>query len=268
MREVRTKQEKIAKIQNTLEGYRRFDYDYVPYIGTWNIPDKNFAYRQKGWDRLCTGVIRTVMRLFGPVLLFVAYGARVDGRKNLKALGRSGAICVCNHFNYLDTLMVRQAVGHYRSYHTMTPQNNKGGAGGWIVRHGGMLPFSPDLEAMRNLNAEIGRLLSEGKIVNFYAEQALWTNYQKPRPMKDGAFHYAVKHHVPVVPVFCTFKKDKRGHMHKLRIHILPVVYQDESLPKKEKLESMKAQAEESWRDCYEKAYGKPLEYLPDRRKK
>ena len=262
--EKRTKNEQIQGIQTALEQHRRFDYDYIPYIGTWSIPDKNYVYRQRGWDKFCTGVLRVVMRLLGPVLLFVAYGARVDGRKHLKALGKSGAVCVSTHINYLDTLMVRQAVGHFRSYHTMAPQNNKGGVGGWFVRHSGMLPFSTDLEAMRNMNAEIGRLLSEGKIVNFYAEQALWTNYQKPRPMKDGAFHYAVKHHVPVVPVFCTFQKDKRGHMHKLRIHILPVVYQDESLPKKEKLDAMKAQAEEAWRECYEKAYGTPLEYLPE----
>lgn len=263
----RTKQQKIERIQQVLESYRRFDMDYIPYIGSWWAPGSDYPYRQRGWDRFWTGFWRTLMFLFGWILIGVCFGARVTGRKNLKAIKKSGAVSICNHINYLDTLFIRQAVGHYRSYHTMGPQNNKRGFGGWVVRHGGMLPFSTDLSATRNLNKEIGRLLEEGKIVNFYAEQALWTNYQKPRPMKDGAFHYALKHNVPVLPIFCTFRKTRRGHMRKLRIHILPAVYADESLPRKERLLAMKAQAQAEWQACYEEAYGIPLEYLPDRRK-
>ncbi len=259
----RSKQEQIRGIQQTLEAHRRFDLDYIPFIGTWKMPDENYRYHQRGWDAFWTGFWRTLMFLFGWILTGVCFGARVVGRKNLRAIKKSGAICICNHFNYLDTLLVRQAVGHFRSYHTMGPMNNKGGLGGWIVRHGGMLPFSADHTAARNLNKEIERLLKKGKIVNFYAEQAMWTNYQKPRPMKDGAFHYAIKHNVPVLPLFCTFKRKKSGHIRKLRVHILSAVYADESLPRREKLDAMKAAAEKEWKDCYEAAYGIPLEYLP-----
>ena len=261
--EKRTKQEQIEGIQRTLEAHRRFDLDYIPYLGTWQMPDGNYHYRQRGADAFWTGFWRTIMFLFGWILTGVCFGARVTGRKNLRALKKSGAVCVCNHFNYLDTLFVRQAVGHFRSYHTMGPKNNKNGFGGWVMRHGGMLTFSSDHAAARNLNGEIERLLKKGKIINFYAEQAMWTNYQKPRPMKDGAFHYAVKHGVPVLPIFCTFKKKKSGHIRKLRIHILPAVYADESLPRHEKIEQMKAAAEKAWKDCYEETYGIPLEYLP-----
>ena len=265
--EKRTKYEKIQKIQAVLESHRRFDYEYIPFVGGWEMPDKDFRYKRTGLDRAVVGFWRTMLFLLGPLLIRVCYGARVAGRKNLKAVKKTGAISICNHFSYLDTLFVRQAVGHFRSFHTMGPKNNKTGLGGHIVRHGGMLPFSSDMAAARNLNVEIGRLLESGRIVNFYTEQALWTNYQKPRPMKDGAFHYALKHSVPILPVFCTFQKDKRGHMHKLRIHILPAIYADESLPRKEKLLRMKAQAQEAWQKCYEQAYGKRLEYLPEKRK-
>ena len=263
----RAKHEKIEKIQNALEGYRRFDYDYIPFGTHWKFPDKKFRYRKTGIDRLGVGFWRTLLFLFGWLLIGVCYGARVTGRKNLKAVKKTGCISICNHFSFLDTLFVRQAVGHYRSFHTMGPKNNKTGLGGHIIRHGGMLPFSPNLEATRNLNAEIERLLKAGKIINFYPEQALWTNYQKPRPMKDGAFHYAIKHNVPVLPIFCTFKKDKKGHMHKLRINILPAIYANESLSRKEKIADVKERATAAWRECYEKAYGKTLKYLPDQRK-
>lgn len=263
----RRKSEKIAGIQEILEGYRRFDFDYIPFGTGWHMPDKKYDYRRRGINAFWTKFWRTLMFLFGWILIGVLYGARVTGREHLKAIKKTGAISICNHFNYLDTLFVRQALGHYRSYHTMGPRNNRGGFGGWVMRNGGMLPFSSDLEATRNLNAEIERLLKARKTVNFYAEQALWTNYGKPRPMKDGAFHYAVKHEVPVVPIFCTFRRNRNGHMKGLRIHILPVIFPDETLSRRDRIRDMREKAEEEWRDCYRKAYGKDVAYLPDRRK-
>lgn len=264
----RAKHEKIAGIQTVLEGYRRFDFDYIPFGPHWKMPDADFRYRKRGLDRLGVGFWRTVLFLFSRFLIWFAYGARVRGKKNLRAVKGTGAVSVMNHFSYLDTLFVRHALGHFRTYHTMGPKNNRTGFGGHIIRHGGMLPFSADLSAARNLNAEIERLLKGGKIVNFYAEQALWTNYQKPRPMKDGAFHYAIKYGVPVIPVFCTFRKSKRGHIKKLTINILPAVFADGALSRRERLADMKARAETEWRECYERAYRIPCAYLPDQRKR
>ncbi len=258
----RTKNQIIRGIQATLERHRRFDFRYIPLLGDWKMPDKNFRYRQRGFDRVLTGFWRTVLFLFTRLFLFFAYGGvRVEGKKNLKALKKQGAISVCNHFNYIDTLIVRTAVGHFRSFHTMGPWNNKTGFGGHIIRHGGMWPFSKDREATRALNTEMERQLKKGSIVNFYAEQVMWTNYQKPRPMKDGAFHYAMKFSVPVLPVFCTFKRNKKGHLKRIRIHIMPAVYADETLPRAERMQDMKRRAEAAWKECYEKAYGIPLVY-------
>lgn len=261
MKEKRKKTQLRDGIQLTLEKHRRFDYDYIPFGNNWEMPDADYRYRVGFFKKITCAIVRTITFVFGPILIKVAYGARVKGRKNLKPLRGKGAICVTNHFAYLDTLFVRQAVGHYRSYHTMAPWNNKKGAGGWFMHRAGMLPFSSNLTATRNLWKELERLFQSGKIVNFYAEQAMWVNYQKPRPMKDGAFYYAVKFGVPVLPIFCTFRKNKRGHMKKLRIHILPAVYADETLPKGKRGEKMRQEAQEAWKKCYEEAYGIPLEY-------
>ncbi len=262
----RTKKEIIDGVQGTLEGYRRFSMETIAYGKDWSMPNGNFKYRQPWYSRLETGFWRSIMGLFGPILLKVGYGAKVVGKKNLKLVKKSGAITICNHIHYLDTLFVRQGIGHVNSYHTMAPWNNKNGVGGHIIRHGGMLPLSSDFTAMKNLSAEMERLLKKGKRINFYPEHSMWWNYQKPRPMKEGAFHYAVKFDVPILPVFCTFNKTKKGKMKKLRIHVLPPIYADKSLPRKERVQKMKEQAEEAWKNCYESAYGKQLEYLPDRR--
>lgn len=267
-REKRTVLEKRTGIQNTLEAYRRFDYDYIPTGDNWTVPDADFAYRKKFPEVLLNAFWRTFLKIFAPPLLKIAYGAKVTGKENLKAVKKTGALCVCNHFSYLDTLFVRQAVGHFRSYHTMTQENNKTGIAGHVIRHGGMLPFSSNFTAAKNLNAEMERLLKKGKIINFYAEKAMWVNYTKPRPMKEGVFTYAVKYNVPVVPIFCTFDKDGKGRIRKLRINILPAIFPDASLARRERIAAMHAVCEGEWKDCYEQAYGKPLEYLPDRRKR
>lgn len=261
-----TNAEKHEKIQAVLESYRQFDYEYIPSGEGWRMPDEHFAYRKKFPECLLNGFWRVFLRLFAPILLKVAYGAKVVGKHNLKEIKGKGATCVCNHISFLDTLFVRQAVGYFRSFHTMTAKNNKGGFGGHVIRHGGMLPFSANFTATKNLIKEMERLLGKGKIINFYAERAMWVNYRKPRPMKEGVFTYAVKFNVPVVPIFCTFDKNKKGRMKKLRIHVLPAIYPDESLSRRERADKMRTLSEESWKNCYESAYNKPLEYLPDTR--
>ncbi len=255
--------EKREKIQETLERYRRFDYDYIPFGTGWSVPDANYNYRGSLGRRVYSVFVRTLSLTVGNAAIRLVYGAKVRGKENLKAIKKQGAICVCNHFAYLDTLFVRAAVGQYRPYFTVAPWNNKKGFGGGFLRAGGILPLSPNLSATRNLNREIERLLGRGKIVTFYAEQAMWVNYQKPRPMKEGAFYYAIKYDVPVLPVFCTFQKSKRGHIGKLRINILPPIYPDKSLPRKQATAQLKEQSEAEWKECYEKNYGIPLEYLP-----
>ena len=258
--------EKRDGIQRALEERAKFGLDYIPFGKKWSVPDGNFKYRKKFPENLIVGFWRTVLFALSPVLLKVWFGAKVTGRQNLKELKNKGALCVCNHIDYLDTLFVRQAVGYYRSYHTMTQQNNKKGFFGHIIRHGGMLPFSENFRAMKNLTAEMERLLKRGKIINFYPEKAMWTGYQKPRPMMDGAFYYAVKFGVPVIPIFCTFDKSVKGKMKKLRINILKPVYADDTFPKRARIEKMKCDAEALWKEKYESYYNMKLEYLPQKK--
>lgn len=262
MRKKRKNYEISAGIQLALEKGGHFHVAYMPRDDDYIMPTENYPFRPHGWGKIATAFWRTVMQVVAPIAIRIGFcGVKVVGKENLRALKKQGAICVCNHFNYLDTLFVREAVGHYRSYHTMAPDNNKRGIGGHIIRQGGMLPFSADRAAMRKLMSEMERLLKEGKIINFYAEQAMWKNYQKPRPMKDGAFHYAVKFSVPVLPIFCTFKKRKNGSIHRVRIHIMPAVYPDAELARPARIEKMREQTQGAWKECYERAYGIPLVY-------
>ena len=90
--------------------------------------------------------------------------------------------------------------------------------------------------------------------------------YEKPRPFKEGAFHYADKFDVPVIPTFITFrdsgKVDGEGLPIKyFTVHIMPPIYRD---PSQNRAENVKTMMDKNYQMCkakYEEVYGKPLVY-------
>lgn len=186
-------------------------------------------------------------------MCFFGFGLRVRGRDNLK--GINGAICVCNHVAVLDTLFVKQAVGHYRSYHTGAPHNNKKGFLGYVLRRAGFLSLGGGFGAKKQFALTLKQLLDRGAMVNFYPEEALWQRYEKPRPLKLGAFKYAQKFSVPIVPLFITFE----GKCKHAVINILHPIS-----PIGVTAEQMRDICFDKWRALYEKTYGKRLEYCTD----
>lgn len=62
----------------------------------------------------------------------------------------------------------------------------------------------------------------------------MWFNYKKPRPLKLGAYHYATKYNVPIIP--CFVKIDDLGEIEEdgfkksqYTLYIMPPIYPDEN---------------------------------------
>ncbi len=256
-----TRAARHERIQRVLEANGRFDCDYIPFGKRWVTPDGSYRYRLHFIQRVGAFFVRLLMATVGVLLIKLRYGVKVEGKEHLRAVKDMGAIAVCNHFSCLDILLHRYATGYFRSYVTVAPQNNKRGLGGALMRRAGTLPFSNHLAAMRNFWRESERLLKRGKMLCFYAEQAMWVGYQKPRPMKEGAFYFAVKYNVPVVPVFCTFQKSKRGAIKRVCVRLSPAVFPNEKRGKGARISEMRMCAQAAWGGCYEEAYGAPPVY-------
>lgn len=247
---------KRKQLISRLEERGAFDEDYLPHGKRYILPNGDYKYiRTNIFYRLSCFFCRTVTFLFGPLLCFFRYGLRVRGRKNLK--GVKGAISVCNHVSVLDTLFVKQAIGHYRSYHTGAPHNNKKGFGGYIIRRAGFLSLGGGFAAQKKLLLTMRALVNKGAIINFYPEEALWQHYEKPRPLKNGAFNYAVKLDVPVVPLFITYE----GKCKHSVINVLKPIYPNKTLSDKQNTEKMRDACFEQWKKLYEKVYGQELVY-------
>ena len=165
----------------------------------------------------------------------------VEGLENAQSV-KGGAIVTCNHFNITDNYVVYRTIkpalkkGHFL-YKVIKEGNYTSFKGPLrlMMRHGNTLPLSSNIETMKKFWDGLETLLKRGEKVLIYPEQAMWWNYRKPRPMKQGAFRMAAKYNVPIIPVFITMKDssyidDEGFHVQELYVHYLPPIYPDEDL--------------------------------------
>lgn len=199
----------------------------------------------------------------------------IRGQENLAAVKDSGALITCNHFNAFDNYAVYKTLipsldgkmlykiireGNYTSF---------GGFYGYLFRHCNTLPLSSSLRGIKALNNAMTELLSRGEKILIYPEQAMWYNYRKPRPLKTGAFRFAVKNNVPVLPIFITLEDTERYDADGLpiqayTIHVLPAIYPDSTRSTREDSERMCRKNYSLWVETYESFYKKKLEYTTE----
>ena len=195
----------------------------------------------------------------------------VRGLEHYRAV-QGGAILTCNHFNPFDNYAVWKAIekdcpkkalfkiireGNYTSF---------GGLYGYFFRHCNTLPLSANLHAMGELTKGVAALLARGEHILIYPEQGMWWNYKKPRPMKEGAFRFAAKSGVPVIPFFISMEDtealDSAGFpIQAYTVHIMPAIYPDASLPLRARITAMRDRNYALMKEKYEEVYGLPLTY-------
>lgn len=186
---------------------------------------------------------------------------------------KGGAIITCNHFNACDNYAVyrtiRPYMGRKKLYKVIREGNytNFPGPIGFFFRHCNTLPLSSNTETMKKFLVAVRTLLGRGEKILIYPEQGMWWNYRKPRPLKSGAFRFAVTCNVPVVPVFITMEDtetlDPYGFpVQAYTINFLKPIYPNNELSKKDNMEYMKNENYRLWKETYEKFYNKKLVYL------
>ena len=200
----------------------------------------------------------------------------IIGFENYKAV-QGGAMITCNHFSPNDNYAIWRAIRSEfkkgkRLYKIIREGNytNFGGLYGFFFRHCNTLPLSSNMETMKKLLKAINVLLNRGERILIYPEQAMWWNYRKPRPLKSGAFKFASKNNVPIIPAFITLedtpKLDGLGfNIPAYTIWFLPAIYPKAELSEKENAEYLKDENYRVWKELYEKVYGIPLKYGEDK---
>lgn len=188
----------------------------------------------------------------------------------------SGAIITSNHFHPFDSYpisrMIKKVYGNKKTLNILVAEHNYAGGKGFygrVFRYQNTIPLAQDRRILATCLKAVNYYLTKGDFVLVYPEQALWFNYKKPRPLKNGAFRFAVKANVPVIACFVTMKDsqylDADGFaVQEYTLHILDVLYPQSNLSDKENIEYLKSENERLMIQKYEEIYGKKLTFTQE----
>lgn len=253
--------QKWEQMHSQLERQGNFDEFTVPFDidksieidGNYEFLPKNILKRFSAW------VMSALLKILAPIVNFFYFGATVKGKGNYKQIKNYGVITVSNHIHHLDCVLLRQALNFKDLYVTGALHNNKKGLIGMFIRKAGFLPLSPNPSAQKNFYKAVETLVQKKSAVQFYAERSMWLNYPKPRPMKKGAFYYAVKFNCPILPIYFCPKPSqgirKKLRLNKIDIYILPPIFPDPMLDIPQRILKMRQAAACSYLAEYRKAY-------------
>ena len=196
--------------------------------------------------------------------------SKIEGLENIKDI-KTGAIITSNHFNPLDSLIIRKMIRKIgkRHLYIVAQETNLAMPGliGYMMNYTDIIPISRKISYMKHEFSDIiEEKINKKQFILIYPEQEMWFNYKKPRPPKPGAYYYAAKNNVPIISCFVEMvdtgeEENEEFNKVKYILHILPPIY-----PEKEKTykENSKIMMEKDYRqkiEAYEKAYNKSLNY-------
>ena len=198
----------------------------------------------------------------------------VVGLENLDSLD-SGAVLTCNHFSPMDSFLMQIAYERSKAkkkrklYRIIREGNytNFPGFYGKLMRNCNTLPLSSNKEALQECFDAVDYHLKKSNFVLIYPEQSMWWNYRKPKPLKAGAFHFAIKADVPVVPFYIAQEDSSDIGEDGFPIQIYTIfigkpIYQDKNLPYHSRANAMLKDNEAWSKKQYEDFYKIPLTYL------
>ena len=232
-------------------------------------PDEVDYLRKKPSSKIKTLGARAMAAILQP-LVRKDLQITVEGEENLAGID-GAAIITSNHFSIFENIAVKEVAdrvkGKHRFYRVIKGLNFfQPGWVGFLMKNCDTLPLSKNLKTLRLFESALEKILQDGGLVLVYPEQAMWWNYRKPRPPKAGAYHYAAKFDVPIIPCFVTMEDtdvpDGYGFpKQKYTIHVMPPLYPD---PQKTNRENERAMQAENYRLCLEKyreVYGEECKY-------
>ena len=141
------------------ERKREFDVHTTPPELELALPvDEHYSYIKSGIRHILPNMLVKIISHFKEKdIINNLFHLQVIGEENL--VGIPNSVVVCNHVHMFDCVIVRHAYKKKNIYITAAEFNNRSDFLGFMMRHLGMMPFSSNRKAMKNLNnaIKIGR---------------------------------------------------------------------------------------------------------------
>lgn len=196
----------------------------------------------------------------------------IKGLENLKDLDLSkGAIITSNHFNPLDTFIIRKFVEKVlkKDLYIVIQDTNLAmpGSLGFLMNYTNTIPVSKSPTYLAGTFKEnLRKILSDGNIVLIYPEEEMWFNYRKIRPLKRGAYQYAAILNVPVISCFTKIidtdiLDNEEFNKTIYELNVLGYLYPDKDISPRVNSINMLNEDYNLKKRSYEEAYNKSLDY-------
>ena len=201
---------------------------------------------------------------------YINFKTEIKGLENIKSI-KTGAIVTSNHFSKIDNTIIRylmHRIGKKRKFDIIVQETNifMPGYLGWLLKNNRTIPINRSHQYIStNFEPTLEKLLKQKHYVLIYPEEEMWFNYKKPRPGKIGAYHYACKYNVPIIPCFVEMQNtDKIGddgfYVQRYVLHVMKPLYPDISLDFKAQKEDLRKKDYELKVAKYEEVYGKKFD--------
>lgn len=250
--------ENKAVTTTTVSTEQKLDDNHVVKMWTpYNIKvDESYQFLpSEGFKRFSVG-LKGFAKPILKAINQIAFSLEIEGQEYARALDGKGFITVCNHVNVLDCTMVGIAVNRTDIVLTTIKENFEVPVVRLFVKALGAIPIPRSVKAIEKFSEAVGTLLQQGNVVHFYPEGILFPYYNGLRKFRRGAFNYAVKNDVPVLPMVITYheRNSKFRKTPTAKIHILPPVYKDETLKtEREQIKDMKTRVTSAMQDKFDK---------------
>ena len=269
------RQEVINRI-NDLERLGKFDVDVENDPPYRHLMPGDVDYLKRKW----TSKVKTMWANYYSYRFFkhlIKKGAIVidgfEGVENFKRV-KGGAIITANHFSPFDSIPLHLAMRKFARFKKLYKVIREGnytmpGIYGYFLRNCNTLPLATNPTVLRSFQNAVDTILTKGNYILIYPEQSMWWNYRKPKPLKQGAFIFAARNNVPVIPTFITMRDTDKlaadgSIIQAYTLHFLPAIYPEEGLSQQENVLNMKKENERLCKEVYEKVYGESLTYTTE----
>ena len=192
----------------------------------------------------------------------------IDKLKDIKG----GAIITCNHFNVMDSTIIRKLMMDLKREKKLSIVIEESniflpGKFNLLTNNCNTIPLSSSRLYMKNkFYPAMKKRLNDGDWILIYPEEEMWFNYKKPRPLKPGAYHFAIKYNVPIISCFIEMREkdeyDDNGFRKiKFILHIMGVINPEENSSNQGLKEKLMNEDYNLKVKAFEEAYGKKLNY-------
>jgi len=181
-------------------------------VKSTEVFDEHYPYDDRRlMTRFMRGLIKVLLAVLGFVLMWFTSGIKIKGRDSLRKnrkLLKNGFVTVCNHVHVWDFVGIMLAFLRYKPNLPVWDKNMLGKDRRFVKWVGG-IPVPKTYAAVKRFTESIDEMLKNKKWVHFYPEGSLWHYYPRIRPFKKGAFAFAVRAQVPVIPLAYTYREPR-----------------------------------------------------------